>query len=104
MEKKEIKTVELEAPAAEKKQKVLKIKTYGARGLMEWQLELPTGNALLPYVKAHFEGGQITGYGVAPARFTTDCPMTQKAIEMSPMFKDNRIYLINERDLPGDPA
>ncbi|MCH5217329.1 MAG: hypothetical protein J1F07_02055 [Muribaculaceae bacterium] len=74
-------------------EKGLKSKTYIVRGLMEWEIVFPTGHALLPEVKVRFEGGQITGYGVAPARYTTDEPLIQRLIESSRWYKSGRIKL-----------
>lgn len=68
-------------------------KTYAVRDLMEWRLMLPTGHEEKPYIEVAFEGGQITGYGVAPATFTTRDPFTQSLIESNPWFKAGRIYL-----------
>lgn len=83
----------------EPEKRVLKSVTYGVRGLMEWHIALPTGSPLKPFVTVNFEGGQITGYGVAPARFTTIDPFVQELIEKSPYFKGNRIFKISEKTL-----
>lgn len=69
------------------KEREIKPKTYGVAGLIEWNLQLPTGSHKLPFINIHFTGGQITGYGVSPARYTTDDPYIQAAIETSPYFK-----------------
>lgn len=64
---------------------------YYIRGLMEWKLHLPTGSRVKPYIDIHFEGGQISGYGVTPARYETDDPYIQKLIEESFWYKRGRI-------------
>lgn len=68
-------------------------KTYYVKGLMEWQLELPTGSLTNPFITIPFEGGQISGYGVAPARFTTDDLFLQTLIEKSKWFIENKIVV-----------
>ena len=73
------------------------IKTYGVKGLMEWQLQLPTGRPAKPAITISFTGGQITGYGVAPARFTTDDPYIQRLIEQTDHFKNKRIVTLRGR-------
>ena len=70
-------------------------KTYGVKGLMDWVFALPTGCDEKPYIAVPFEGGQITGYGVAPARYTTSDPVIQKLIEASPLF-GKKIFFLGE--------
>lgn len=72
--------------------------TYATRGLMELQLHLPTGSKLLPVVEISFTGGQITGYGVAPARFTTDEPAFQHLIESTRLFREGKIFIEKRED------
>lgn len=67
-------------------------RTYYIKGVMELALRFNLNDEKGKILKANFEGGQITGYGVAPARFTTDDPELQKFIEASPLFKTKRIY------------
>lgn len=69
-------------------------KTYGVKGLMEWRLPLPTGSSAKKYIEIVFEGGQITGYGVAPARYSTDDPYIQHLIESSHWYDTGRIRLL----------
>lgn len=69
----------------------MKVSTYGVRGLMAWQLQLPTGWPAKPYITINFEGGQITGYGVAPARYSTADPLIKELIESSKWFKQGKI-------------
>lgn len=71
-------------------------KTYAIKGLMECRLRLPTRLEVRPYVDVHFEGGHISGYGTAPARFTTADPLEQYVIEHSRIFGFNKkIYVLN---------
>lgn len=60
---------------------------------MEWVALIECGKAT---VKVHFSGGSLTGYGVTPAEFTTQNPMTQAIIENSKEFKSGKIYLLRE--------
>lgn len=58
---------------------------------MEWVALIECGKAT---VKVHFSGGSLTGYGVTPAEFTTQNPMTQAIIENSKEFKSGKIFLL----------
>lgn len=60
---------------------------------MEWVALIECGKAT---VKVHFSGGSLTGYGVTPAEFTTQNPMTQAIIENSKEFKNGKIFLLRE--------
>lgn len=75
-----------------------KKKTYGVQGYMEWQALIRCGKAT---VTVHFSGGSLTGYGVTPAEFTTENPMTQAIIENSDYFKKGKIILMREIDGTG---
>lgn len=75
-----------------------KRKTYGVSGYMEWVALIECGKAT---VKVHFSGGSLTGYGVTPAEFTTQNPMTQAIIENSKEFKNGKIFLLREIDGTG---
>lgn len=75
-----------------------KKKTYGVQGYMEWQALIRCGKAT---VTVHFSGGSLTGYGVTPAEFTTENPMTQAIIENSDYFKKGKIYLMREVEGTG---
>lgn len=75
-----------------------KKKTYGVQGYMEWQALIRCGKATLT---VHFSGGSLTGYGVTPAEFTTENPMTQAIIENSDYFKKGKIFLMREVEGTG---
>lgn len=75
-----------------------KRKTYGVSGYMEWVALIECGKAT---VKVHFSGGSLTGYGVTPAEFTTQNPMTQAIIENSKEFKSGKIFLLREIEGTG---
>lgn len=75
-----------------------KRKTYGVSGFMEWVALIECGKAT---VKVHFSGGSLTGYGVTPAEFTTQNPMTQAIIENSKEFKSGKIFLLREIEGTG---
>lgn len=63
-------------------------KTYGVKGMMEFKMALRTSNPHRERHYIHFTGGQITGYGVAPARYSTEDEAEQRLIEGSPDFYD----------------
>lgn len=65
---------------------------------MEWVALIECGKAT---VKVHFSGGCLTGYGVTPAEFTTQNPMTQAIIENSKEFKSGKIFLLREIEGTG---
>lgn len=65
---------------------------------MEWVALIECGKAT---VKVHFSGGSLTGYGVTPAEFTTQNPMTQAIIENSKEFKGGKIFLLREIEGTG---
>lgn len=65
---------------------------------MEWQALIRCGKAT---VTVHFSGGSLTGYGVTPAEFTTENPMTQAIIENSDYFKKGKIFLMREVEGTG---
>ena len=65
---------------------------------MEWVALIECGKAT---VKVHFSGGSLTGYGVTPAEFTTQNPMTQAIIENSKEFKNGKIFLHREKEGTG---
>lgn len=65
---------------------------------MEWVALIECGKAT---VKVHFSGGSLTGYGVTPAEFTTQNPMTQAIIENSKAFKSGKIFLLREIEGTG---
>lgn len=75
-----------------------KKKTYGVQGYMEWQSLIRCGKAT---VTVHFSGGSLTGYGVTPAEFTTENPITQAIIENSDYFKKGKIFLMREVEGTG---
>lgn len=75
-----------------------KKKKYGVQGYMEWQAVIRCGKAT---VTVHFSGGSLTGYGVTPAEFTTENPMTQAIIENSEYFKKGKIFLMREVEGTG---
>ena len=75
-----------------------KRKTYGVSGYIEWVALIECGKAT---VKVHFSGGSLTGYGVTPAEFTTQNPMTQAIIENSKEFKSGKIFLLREIEGTG---
>jgi hypothetical protein len=70
-------------------------KTYGVRGLMDWNCLIHVGKA-----KVHipFTGGTLSAYGVTPAEYTTDNPMVQAVIENSDYFKQGKIQIIRSSE------
>ena len=69
-------------------------KTYGVSGLMEWKVFIPSVKNGMPPFAIHFSGGQITGFGVRPATYSTYCPVKQASIEKSRWFIDKKIKLL----------
>lgn len=60
---------------------------------MEWVALILCGKATM---RVHFSGGSLTGYGVTPAEYTTQNPMTQTIIENSKEYKSGKIFLLRE--------
>lgn len=67
-------------------------KTYAARGLLDWQMALNVGGAIL---KICFSGGSMGSNGVVPARYVTDNEAIQHLIEKTPQFKKGKIILLD---------
>lgn len=79
---------------------VMKLKKYGAIGVMEWQLNLPVGKAT---VHVEFKGGFENKYGIHPATFMTTDPIMQTVIERSYYFASGKIKLLDVKDLGLSP-
>lgn len=80
---------------------VMKLKKYGAIGVMEWQLNLQAGKAT---VHVEFKGGFENKYGIHPATFMTTDPIVQTVIERSYYFASGKIKLLDEKDLGLSPT
>ena len=78
----------------------MKLKKYGAIGVMEWQLNLPVGKAT---VHVEFKGGFENKYGIHPATFMTTDPIVQTVIERSYYFASDKIKLLDVKDLGLSP-
>lgn len=79
---------------------VMKLKKYGAIGVMEWQLNLPVGKAT---VHVEFKGGFENKFGIHPATFMTTDPIVQIVIERSYYFVSGKITLLDVKDLGLSP-
>jgi hypothetical protein len=79
----------------------MKLKKYGAIGVMEWQLNLPVGKAT---VHVEFKGGFENKYGIHPATFMTTDPIVQTVIERSYYFASGKIKLLDVKDLGLSPT
>lgn len=79
---------------------VMKLKKYGAIGVMEWQLNLPVGKAT---VHVEFKGGFENKFGIHPATFMTTNPIVQTVIERSYYFVSGKITLLDVKDLGLSP-
>lgn len=66
------------------------VKTYGVRGLLEWDMALRAGEAV---VRLHFGGGSMGTNGVVCAKYSTDNAALQRLIEGSVHFRTGRVYL-----------
>lgn len=75
------------------------LKTYGVKGLMEWQCQIVSGNVRFLFA---FTDGVITAHGMSPAKFKTDNPVFQSVIENSNYFKKGRIALLKTVVLEAD--
>ena len=78
----------------------MKIKTYGIHGLLEWYGTVSCNGVTM---KVAFTNGSVTAMGVSPATFTTKSELSQFVIENSDQFKQGRIKLIRETNIP-DPV
>lgn len=78
----------------------MKLKKYGAIGVMEWQLNLPVGKAT---VHVEFKGGFENKYGIHPATFMTTDPIVQTVIERSYYFASGKIEQLDVKDLGLSP-
>lgn len=78
----------------------MKLKKYGAIGVMEWQLNLKAGKAT---VHVEFKGGFENKYGIHPATFMTTDPIVQTVIERSYYFASGKIKLLDVKDLGLSP-
>ena len=67
------------------------MKTYCARGLLDWQMALNAGGAI---IRIHFSGGHMGSMGVVPAKYSTDNPAIQALIERSQQFLSGKIYIL----------
>lgn len=79
----------------------MKIKTYGIRGLLEWHGIVSAGKIKM---EVSFTNGSTTSVGVSPASFITKDELTQFVIENSDQFKNGRIVLVREIEVPDDEA
>jgi hypothetical protein len=75
---------------------VMKLKKYGAIGVMEW----PVGKAT---VHVEFKGGFENKFGIHPATFMTTDPIVQTVIERSYYFVSGKITLLDVKDLGLSP-
>ena len=66
------------------------IKTYAARGLLDLQMALNVGGAIL---RICFSGGYMGSTGVVAAKYVTDNEALQKIIEKTRQFDKGQIYL-----------
>lgn len=79
----------------------MKIKTYGIKGLLEWHGIVSAGKINM---EVSFTNGSTTSVGVSPASFITKDELTQFVIENSDQFKNGRIVLVREIEVPDDEA
>lgn len=74
-------------------------KTYAARGLLDWQMALNIGGAI---IRICFSGGSMGTNGVIPAKYTTENPAIQRFVEDTTYYKNGRIFLLNETKIKAD--
>lgn len=65
-------------------------KTYAARGLLDWQMALNVGGAI---IRIAFSGGTMGSNGVIPAKYTTDNIAIQRIIENTKEYKSGKIFV-----------
>ncbi|MCH5234904.1 MAG: hypothetical protein J1E16_06390 [Muribaculaceae bacterium] len=75
------------------------IKTYAARGLLDFRMALKVGGAVIRIV---FSGGTMGSNGVVSAKYTTESPAIQEMIEKSPQFESKRVYLFSEKEIKDE--
>lgn len=75
----------------------MKRKTYAARGLLDWQIALNVGGAI---IRVCFSGGSMGSNGVIPAKYVTDSIVMQRVIEDSDYYKSGRIVLYHTEEIP----
>lgn len=68
-------------------------KTYAAKGLLDFQMALNIAGAI---IRIRFTGGSMASNGVISAKYTTDNAVIQKYMELSPQWKEGRVYLFSE--------
>lgn len=67
------------------------MKRYAVYGLMEYLALIPAAGRT---IEVHFTGGQLSGYGIRPAIFTTADPVLQHLIEHSHDFLSGKIRML----------
>ena len=72
-------------------------KTYAARGLIDFQMALKVGEAVL---RIRFSDGAMGSNGVIPAKYVTENEALQAIIEKSEYFRKGRIFLYSSES-PG---
>ena len=73
-------------------------KIYGVSGMMEWQALIICGKV---HVTVPFTGGSMNGYGITPAKYTTEDPFMQQVIERSEYYRKGKIVLLHEMEGTG---
>lgn len=76
-------------------------KTYGVKGLIEWHMQIPVKSKARSSISVEFTGGQITGYGVSPARYATSDPYMQKLIESTVWYRKKKIFILDIAETRG---
>lgn len=69
--------------------------TYIAPGMLEWQMCVKVGKAL---VRVCFSGGFMGSNGLVPARCSTSDKALQRIIEESAQFRAGRVRRLNWSD------
>ena len=72
---------------AQNEKRKIKERTYYAPGLLELTVMIPLPVGEKRQIAVEFTGGHITGYGVAPATFTTRDPYIQDMLESNRWFR-----------------
>lgn len=66
---------------------------YGVSGVMEWNALIRVGEGV---ISIPFRNGSYTGFSSQSAEYRTDSEFYQMIIENSTLFKEGKIYIIND--------
>lgn len=74
-------------------------KIYGVKDLKDWTVSIRSRNLSM---RVSFTGGANTARGIIPATYSTSDPVKQAIIEKSDYFKNGRIFVVQNIEVPDD--